>query len=239
MRNAPLNAGQKHPCVLPRHTVSELIISQIHKNTLHGGTQLTLRVLREHYWVLNARTLVRSYIGKCVTCTRFKASVGQQFMADLPAVRTTPSPPFSHTGVDYAGPMLVRSMPGRGHRSHKAYISVFVCLATRGIHLELVRDYSSAAFLAAFDRFVSRRGIPEHMYSDNGTTFKGAEKELLITFKQATSSPALMEKLALDGDSLALLASCCTSLWRHMGGGREKRETPFKANSHCKHTNSR
>ena len=47
-------------------------------------------------------------------------------------------------------------------------------MSTRTVHLELVSDYTTATFLAAFQRFVSRRGRPQRVYSDNGTNFKGA-----------------------------------------------------------------
>jgi len=62
-----------------------------------------------------------------------------------------------------------------------------VCLAVQAVHLQLVHDYSSAAFLAAFDRFVARRGYSNTMYSDNGTTFRGADADLRGAFRQATS----------------------------------------------------
>ena len=44
-------------------------------------------------------------------------------------------------------------------------------------------DLTSATFLAAFYRFTSRRGLPSIIYSDNGTTFQGANKELQSLFK--------------------------------------------------------
>ncbi|XP_018395310.1 PREDICTED: uncharacterized protein LOC108771219 [Cyphomyrmex costatus] len=51
-------------------------------------------------------------------------------------------------------------------------------MSVKAIHLELVSDLSSDGFLAALRRFVSRRGIPEHIYSDNGTNFVGANNQL-------------------------------------------------------------
>ncbi|CAG7673139.1 unnamed protein product [Allacma fusca] len=99
-------------------------------------------------------------------------------MADLPAARVTPSRPFTHTGVDYAGPVTLRSWTKRGPKQNKAYIVVFVCFASKAVHLDLATDLTSGAFLAAFTRFVSRRGKPLHMYSDNGGNFVAANKEL-------------------------------------------------------------
>ena len=81
-------------------------------------------------------------------------------MGDLSTPRVTPSRSFTHAGIDYAGPYLVRSSSGRGMKSHKAWISAFIFFAVKAIHLELVHDYSTASFLAAYGRFVARRGIP-------------------------------------------------------------------------------
>lgn len=99
-------------------------------------------------------------------------------MADLPKPRVTPSRPFTHTGVDFTGQVEIKVNKGRGIKTSKAYIAVFVCLCTKATHLELVSDLSSAAFLAALKRLCARRGTPKHLYSDNGTNFVGAAKTL-------------------------------------------------------------
>lgn len=49
---------------------------------------------------------------------------------------------------------------------------------SKAIHLEAVENLSTEAFLAALQRFVSRRGVPEEIYSGNGTNFMGARSEL-------------------------------------------------------------
>lgn len=60
---------------------------------------------------------------------------------------------------------------------------MFICLVTKAIHLELVTDLSTDAFLAALNRFVSRRGLCGHIHSDNGTNFQGAAKKLDEIYK--------------------------------------------------------
>ncbi|CAK1601292.1 unnamed protein product [Parnassius mnemosyne] len=99
-------------------------------------------------------------------------------MRSLPAVRCTPARPFLHSGVDYAGPINIRTSKCRGHHAYKGYICVFVCMVTRAIHLEAVSDLSTQGFLSAFRRFVSRRGYCSQIWSDNGTNFVGAAREL-------------------------------------------------------------
>nr|XP_026499487.1 uncharacterized protein LOC113403233 [Vanessa tameamea] len=83
----------------------------------------------------------------------------------------------------------------------KAYISVFVCMSTKAIHLELVGDLSAEAFIAAFKRFVPRRGKCTHIWSDQGRNFVGANKELAIAWEDAnlTFEGDIANELALDG----------------------------------------
>ncbi|XP_066583464.1 uncharacterized protein [Prorops nasuta] len=104
-------------------------------------------------------------------------------MGSLPTARVNRSHPFEHTGIDYAGPFLVKLHQGRNSKSVKCYIAVFVCMATRAIHLELVSKYDTAAFLADLARFTSRRGKPAVIHSDNGLNFQGANKELKLAFR--------------------------------------------------------
>ena len=99
-------------------------------------------------------------------------------MGDLPATRVTPARPFLHVGVDYAGPLTLLMCRGRGQRTYKGYVALFVCLSTRAVHLELVSDCSTEAFLAALRRFTSRRGLCAVIQSDRGTNFIGAAREL-------------------------------------------------------------
>lgn len=163
LKNAPLTSDRKFPAIIPKGSIANLIVSQLHSNLLHPGTQLTLGILREKFWIFGARSIVKSVIYNCTTCSRFQSRNQSQFMADLPYYRCSPSRIFAHCGVDYAGPISVRTGSGRGNKSHKAYIALFICLSTRAIHLELMDNYSTAAFLAAFKRFTSRRGIPSDM----------------------------------------------------------------------------
>ncbi|XP_014487250.1 PREDICTED: uncharacterized protein LOC106751021, partial [Dinoponera quadriceps] len=164
---------------LASHPLVTLIVENAHQRALHAGLQLTLSTLRREYWILRARNIAKTVIHHCVTCTRERASVPSQLMGDLPSVRVTaPARSFLHCGLDYAGPVSIRVSSGRGIKSRKAYIALFICLATQAIHLELVSDYSTPAFLNAYSRFCARRGLPLSIYSDNGTTFVGADRAL-------------------------------------------------------------
>lgn len=51
-------------------------------------------------------------------------------------------------------------------------------MVTKNLHLELVSDLTTTAFIAALERFINRRGPVRKMFSDNGTNFVGASNEL-------------------------------------------------------------
>lgn len=99
-------------------------------------------------------------------------------MSDLPTSRVTPSRPFSSTGTDFCGPFTIKIVNLKSVRHVKVYICVFVCMVTKAMHLEVVNDLTTEAFIASLTRFVSRRGLCSHIYSDCGTNFVGANNTL-------------------------------------------------------------
>ncbi|XP_066585600.1 uncharacterized protein [Prorops nasuta] len=183
LRNAEISELTKHTIILPDCHLTAILIRQTHLDTFHGGIQLTLSTLRQRFCVVNARNLVKSCVHKCTTFVRERAKLGSQLKGSLPAARVSRSFTFEHTGVDYAGPFLVKLHHGRNAKSLKCYVAVFVCLSTRALHLELVSRFDTEAFLAALSRFISRRGKPAVMYSDNGLNFQGADAELKRTYQ--------------------------------------------------------
>ena len=64
-------------------------------------------------------------------------------------------------------------------KTEKAYICLFTCASTRAVHLELASDMSEQSFFLMFRRFVSRRGLPATLISDNAKTFKSSSKIIL------------------------------------------------------------
>ncbi|XP_072022069.1 uncharacterized protein [Amphiura filiformis] len=96
-------------------------------------------------------------------------------MSDLPKDRVTPGePPFSRVGMDYFGPLEVK----QGRSIVKRYGVVFVCLASKAIHIEMAASLDTDACVNVIRRFVSRRGQVKQIRSDNGTNLIGAEREL-------------------------------------------------------------
>ncbi|XP_058840343.1 uncharacterized protein LOC131695821 [Topomyia yanbarensis] len=168
----------KHPALLPSfHPLSCLLMEYYHRRMLHAGGRLLLSTVREEFWPLHGRRLAHSTVRNCFRCTRLNPVPAQQQIGQLPVHRIIPSRPFSITGVDYAGPLYLKPIHKRASPT-KAYISVFVCFATKAVHLELVSDLTTQAFLCALRRFIARRGRPAHIHSDNGKNFEGAKNEM-------------------------------------------------------------
>ncbi|XP_055306820.1 uncharacterized protein LOC129571075, partial [Sitodiplosis mosellana] len=107
-----------------------------------------------------------------------------QLMADLPANRVNiVEKPFTNVAVDYTGANPYKTAKGRAGKISKAYISIFVCMATKALHIELVSDLTADAFIAAVRRLVARRGMIKSFNSDNGTNFVKANKDLSDLFE--------------------------------------------------------
>lgn len=187
LKNSELPYETKHPAILPRSSRrTEIIIAHAHSQTMHGGTQTTLALIRQSYWIIGGRAPVKSHILKCVVCARQRGIRAQQLMGQLPPARVQPSRPFSHTGIDYAGPLTLKPGKVRGSKTYKGWICVFVCLTTSATHLEVVSDYTADGFITTYKRFVSRRGLPAALYSDCGTNFLGADAQLKQCFLEGS-----------------------------------------------------
>jgi len=150
-----------------------LVIRNAHHNTLHGGVQLTLSSIHQQ--------AVKRILRQCVACFKDRPSPSSQLMGDLPAHRVNPPKrEFEATGVDYTGAIEIKSSRFRGHTCYKAYIAVFICLASKAIHLEAVTGMSAQHFLWTLQRYIGRRGFCQHLYSDCGTNFISSDKSLKL-----------------------------------------------------------
>lgn len=180
LKRADVPFDAKHQILIPNgHPISILLIENVHEDCLHGGPKLAEAALRQKFWITRGLSAIKSILRTCRNCVRVNPKPMVQYMGDLQSARITPfQKPFTDTAVDYTGVVHVKSSNGRGIKSTKAYIAIFVCMATKAIHIELVSDLTAIAFIAAYRRFVARRGIVRNMYSDNGTNFSLANKVL-------------------------------------------------------------
>ena len=126
------------------------------------------------YWIINGRPAVFKFIAKCVKCRKLRGTSGVQKMAVLPEERINPSPPFTYTGMDVFGPSMIKE----GRKQLKRWGLTFICLASRGVHLETLNTMGTDSLINALRRFISRRGKVWQLRSDQGSNFMGARNEL-------------------------------------------------------------
>jgi hypothetical protein len=179
LNNSSYNFEKAHQIILDsKQKLCKLIMIHEHMRLFHAGPQLTLASVRDRYWPIGGRHLARNIVKQCVTCIRLRATTVQPIMGHLPEARTAAGFAFNSVGVDFAGPFLIASRKGRGSSTTKCYLCLFVCLSTKAVHLELVSDLSTQAFILCLRRFLARRGYPYEIYCDNGRNFVGANNEL-------------------------------------------------------------
>lgn len=166
----------KHPWILPKeHHVTKLIIAHCHECVKHQGKGFTINNIRScGFWIPGINRVVTSYILNCVTCRRMRRSAEGQRMSDLPSERVEPSPPFMYCGMDCFGPFMTKE----GRTNHKKYGLLLTCLCSRAIHIEMLEDMSTDAFINSLRCFIAIRGTVRQIKCDQGTNFIGAKNEL-------------------------------------------------------------
>ena len=86
-----------------------MIIQWSHHSVAHGDRGMTLNHLRQRgIWIVNANSVVRHLIHKCVICRKLREKRGYQKMADLPQERCTEAAPFTYCGVDMFGRLIIK-----------------------------------------------------------------------------------------------------------------------------------
>ena len=173
----PTLPSQLNPILLHKgHHLTRLLVKDAHHRVLHDGVAETLAEFRFTYWLVKGRQFVRSVIHSCVICRKLEGKPCQgNAPPPLPSFRMQQSRPFQATGVDFAGPLYVKSSNAG---STKVWLCLYTCCSTRAVHLDLVIDMTATTFLRCFRRFSARRGVPSLMISDNGKTFKSASKAI-------------------------------------------------------------
>ncbi|XP_076289808.1 uncharacterized protein LOC143213640 [Lasioglossum baleicum] len=225
LQNSTLPFEQRHPILLPRsHHITKLIIRDSHQRNHHAGITATLYDVRLSYWPIDGKNTTRQIVRHCIRCFRIKPPTVEYIMGNLPAARVTEGRPFVNSGIDYCGPFYIKERQFRNRVRVKIYVAIFVCFATKAVHLEIVGDLTTEAFVAALKRFIARRGICKNLYSDNGTNFVGANHELM-ELQQTLSKD---EKFNHFLNSKAISWHFMPALSPHFGGLWEAAVKSFK-----------
>ncbi|XP_016388452.1 uncharacterized protein LOC107724160 [Sinocyclocheilus rhinocerous] len=192
-----LDPAFKHPIILdPSHGTTKLLIQDYDARLCHPGPERVFAEIRRHFWILRGREAIKRVQHQCQECRRWKSKPSIPKMADLPVARLRLyKPAFYSTGVDCFGPFQVKL----GRRSEKRWGIIYKCLTTRAVHLDLIHGMDADSFLMSLRRFIARRGTPAELYSDQGTNFRGGEKELSECFRGMSSDlRQLLAKQKID-----------------------------------------
>ncbi|XP_058814526.1 uncharacterized protein LOC131678398 [Topomyia yanbarensis] len=201
---------KKYPIILSRkHEVTKKLIQFYHEKYGHANRETVFNELRQKFWIPNLRAAILQVMHECMWCKVKRCRPHAPIMAPLPVQRITSClRPFSSVGVDYLGPVEVTI----GRRKEKRWVAVFTCLAVRAVHLEVIHSLTTQSCLMAIRRFACKRGMPDEIFSDNATCFKGADSEMQRIKK-------------LIGSRCAEKISSSTTTWHfnppgapHMGG---------------------
>lgn len=197
LRHASVPESRKNPVLLPYEAhFSVLLVDYLHKIYLHPGPTTLQAVIQTQFWIPSLRRLIYLRGFRCKICYESRTNTVAPIMGDLPTYRVNGGRTFQHVGIDFAGPFPLKESSRRNAAVGKVYLCLYVCMATKALHLEAVTRLTTEAFLASFQRFTSRRGIPSDVYTDRGSNFLGAArylKDLYRWFISEETKEALLE----------------------------------------------
>lgn len=164
----------RNPILLPRnHPLVCLLLTHLHLKRGHCGYKSLMHEARKKFWIIGLRDMSKHLTNECITCRKLRKKPLDQLMGQIPSLRVAAGfPAFSNTAIDMFGPVHIRL---NRKTLKEAQVVIFTCMTSRAVHLELVSDKSTAAFLMAFRRFACLRGHPNNCWSDCGTNFVGAQ----------------------------------------------------------------
>ncbi|XP_075157948.1 uncharacterized protein LOC142231216 [Haematobia irritans] len=170
--------------------------------------------IRQKYSIPRLRTTFKATVRNCQHCKIRKAVPLVPQMAKLPKARLSSyEVPFTYTGLDFFGPLTVSV----NRHKEKRYGCLFTCLTIRAVHIEVAHSLTTNSCIMAIRNFMARRGIPREFFSDNGTNFIGADREL----REAM--------IHIDKNEIARKYTSSSTKWNfnppaspHMGGAWER-----------------
>ncbi|XP_067634632.1 uncharacterized protein [Eurosta solidaginis] len=168
--------------VLPRESyITFLIVRDYHEKNHHMAHETVINNVKGKYCIPRLRVLYNKIRKSCQRCKINNALPEPPQMSPIPAARLASfTRPFTFTGVDYFGPVLVNV----GRHKEKRWGVLYTCLTLRAVHFEIAHSLDTNSCIMALRNFMARRGTPAEIFSDNGTNFKATEKlvrEKLIT----------------------------------------------------------
>lgn len=166
------------PILVPRaEPLAEVLVRHYHCPQ-HSGSDTTLALVRQQYWIIDGQRFVNSYVSKCACCRFLRKQISQVEIAPRKVEQLLRSPVFQHVILDIAGPFSTvadrRETRSFRVQTGKVWILVIVCRATGAVHIEVLEGYDTNNFLAGFDAFTRLRGKPSSVTADLGSQIRSA-----------------------------------------------------------------
>ena len=212
------NMIEKNPYIIPSsHHIATCMVNDAH-GVAHVGVGWTAcELLSLGIHLFRGRPLIKRLISKCITCRRLFAKPCKQIMAALPPPRVdVGGGPFKKIGCDVFGPFYVKV----NRSTVKRYGLLVTCLSSRAVTIELLYQMDTSACINALRRFIARRGPPEVIFSDNGTNFLGADRELKEALKELKNDRLLGYLAAedIEWEFIPPAASHWAGAWERLVG---------------------
>ncbi|XP_073821618.1 uncharacterized protein [Musca autumnalis] len=162
--------------ILPNsHYITFLVVQFYHQKFHHCMHEAVMSNIKSEFYIPRLRALYKSVRRKCQQCKNLAAVPCPPQMAALPSARVSSfERPFTYVGIDFFGPLYVTV----GRHKEKRWGVLFTCLTVRAIHIEVAHSLDTSSCIMCIQNFISRRGSPKEIYTDNGTNFKSVERML-------------------------------------------------------------
>ena len=174
---------QDLPVIIPhKHPAALMVMERAHKKARHSGVYSTLAMCRQEFYIAQGSKMAKKVRNRCTECRLLDKQTLTQKMGMVPLVSLKPAPAFNVVQIDLFGPWIARGEVQK-RTSGKCWGVLFVCLASRAVHIEIIAGYSTDDFLMGLQRFGALRGWPHKLSSDPGSQLVAAEKELQNAWK--------------------------------------------------------
>ena len=191
-----ISFNAKFPIILPKNDENvNALVRQEHENTMHSTINHCFHSLRSRFHIMGGRATVNHILRRCVPCQKKEKQAQPQKEGELPPERVNFTKPFRCTAVDACGPWGVKQ---GGRQTHKRWVLVASCMSTRAVSLLPLKDMTTGTVINALIKLHNQFPGIELIYSDNGTNFRGASREIRDAVR-AWNSEQINENLMSKG----------------------------------------
>ena len=166
----------KFPIILPKNDEHvNALVRHEHEVTMHSTINHCFHMLRSRFHIMGGRATVNKILRRCIPCQKKEKPSQPQKEGELPPERVNFTKPFRCTAIDACGPWAVRQ---GGRQTHKRWVLVASCMSTRAVSLLPLKDMTTSTLINALIKLHNQFPGIELIYSDNGTNFQGASREI-------------------------------------------------------------